>query len=99
MILLLVSTCLYLNENRAGSLPVNDVSLDNVSDLQPLCHLIPPSELQKFLETVACVYNIVCTGMDVTPISYRLTELCNVVNCDTLRVCENLGDTFRNGDL
>lgn len=74
--------------------------LDDVSNSQSLRHHLLVSELEELLESrVATLKDEVGTGVDVISIPDGLAKYFDVVGRYSIGVGEDLGDSFRDGDL
>lgn len=75
------------------NITVNDMSFDDITDLQTISDSISIPKLQELLVVSSC--NEIGTRMYIAPISDRLFEHVHIVRCHSFRVCEDLRNTFR----
>lgn len=75
------------------------MALDDVPYPQSIGNSSTVPELEILLESVTTSRHVIRTGMNVASISDRLLESVDVERCDTLGICENFRNSFRDSDF
>ena len=78
---------------------VNDMSLDDVTDLEAVRNSSPVAELEILLKPITPSCHIVRAGVNIASVSNGPLQHLDVVRCHAFRICQYLRNSLRHRHL